>query len=69
MMVSNKQTILEGLCSLCICSSNILHTKHIVLAATLQASDQQLSGDTIPHDNNNHSLALLRMGKELPETC
>jgi len=37
-------------------SSNILHT------------DRQQSGDIIPHAVN-HSLALLRMGKELPVTC
>jgi len=50
------------------CSSNILHTEHIVLAATLRASDWQQSGGIIPHAVN-HSLVLLRMGKELPETC
>jgi len=44
-------------------ASNILHTEHTDLAA-----DRQLSEDIIPHAVN-HSLALLRMGKELPETC
>ena len=33
-----------------------------------QASDRQQSGDIIPHAVS-HSLALLKMGKELPETC
>ena len=50
------------------CSSNILHTEHIVLVAALRASDRQLSRDIILHAVNR-SLALLRMGKELPETC
>jgi len=40
----------------------------IVRAAALQASDRQQSGDIIAHAVN-HSLALLRMGKGLPETC
>ena len=31
-------------------------------------TDRQLSGDIITHAVN-HNLALLRMGKELPETC
>ena len=44
------------------------HIEHTVLAATLRVSDRQLSGDNIPHAVN-HSLALLRKGKELPETC
>jgi len=50
------------------CSSNFLHTEHTVLAAALRASDRQLSGDIIPRAVN-HSLALLRIDKELPETC
>ena len=48
-------------------SSNIRHTEHTVRAAALQASDRQQSGCIIPHAVN-HSLALLRMGKKLPET-
>ena len=47
---------------------SILHTEHTVRAVAIQASDRQQSGDIIPHALN-HSLALLRMGKELPETC
>jgi hypothetical protein len=47
-------------------------TPNTVLAALLRASDTQLSGDIKPHAVY-HSLALLRMGKELdkelPETC
>ena len=50
------------------CLSNILHTEHIVLAAALHTSDRQVSGDIIPHAVI-HSLAILRMGEELPETC
>ena len=50
------------------CSSSILHTEHIILAATLRASDRQQSRAIIPH-TVNHSLALLRMVKELPEIC
>jgi len=50
------------------CSSKTLHTEHIVLATTLHASDRLQSGDIIPYAVN-HSLALLRMDKELPETC
>jgi len=38
------------------------------VARALQASDRQQSEDIIPHAVN-HSLAFLRMGKELPETC
>ena len=49
-------------------SCNILHTEHIVLAAALRASDRQQSGDIIPHAVIQ-SIVLLRMGKELPETC
>jgi len=47
---------------------SILHTEHMVLNASLRASDRQISGDIIPH-TVNHSLALLRMGKKLHETC
>jgi len=39
-----------------------------VRVAALQASDRHQSGDIIPHAVN-HSLALLRICKELPETC
>jgi hypothetical protein len=46
----------------------VLHTEHIALVAALRASDRQLSRDIILHAVNR-SLALLRMGKELPETC
>ena len=49
-------------------SSNTLHTQHTVRAVTFQASDRQQSGCIIPRAVI-HSLALLRMGKELPETC
>ena len=44
------------------------HTEHTVRAAAPQDSDRQQSGDITPHAVH-HSLALLRMGKELPETC
>jgi len=50
------------------CSSNTLHTEHTTRAAAIQASDRQQSGDIIPHAVI-HSLTLLKMGKELPETC
>jgi len=43
-------------------------SEHIVRVAALQASDRHQSGNIIPHAVH-HSLALLRMGKELPETC
>jgi len=49
-------------------SSNIPHTEHIALVAARQASDRQQSGDIIPHAVI-HSLAVLRMEIELPETC
>ena len=39
-----------------------------VRAATLQPSDLQQSGDIIPNAVSE-SLAFLKMGKELPETC
>ena len=52
----------------CYSTSNILHTEHIVRAAALQACDRQQSGDIIPNAVS-HSLALLKMGKKLPETC
>jgi len=47
---------------------DILHTKHIVRAAAIQASNWQQSGGIIPHAVI-HSLVLLKMGKELPQTC
>ena len=47
-------------------SSNILHTEHTVRVAALRTSERQQSEDSIPH-TVNHSLALLMMGKELPE--
>ena len=50
------------------CSNNILQTKHVVLGAALKACDRQQFGDVVPHAVN-HNLALLMMGKELPETC
>jgi len=43
------------------------YTEHIVRAATLQTSDRQQSEDSIPHAVN-HSLVLLMMDIELPET-
>ena len=49
-------------------SSNIPHTEHIVCVAARQAFDRQQSGDIIPHAVKR-SLALLMMGKELPEIC
>ena len=60
--VKNVSRTCEGL------SKNVLHTKHTVRASTIQASDRQQSGDIIPYAVI-HNLALLRMGKELPETC
>ena len=49
-------------------SSNIPHTEHIVSASTFQATGRQQLGCIIPLDVK-HSLALLRVGKKLPETC
>jgi len=37
-------------------------------AAALRTSDRRQSSDNIPH-SVNHSIALLMMGKEFPETC
>jgi len=42
--------------------------KDVARAVALQASDRQQSGDIIPHAVNQNP-ELLRMGKELPETC
>jgi len=50
------------------CSSNILHTEHIIRAPAIQASDRQQSGGIIPHAVI-HRLTLLKTGKELPEKC
>ena len=49
-------------------SSSILHTEHTVSASAFQTTDRQQLGCIIPHAVN-HILALLRMGKKLPETC
>ena len=46
----------------------VLLDTHIVRAAEIQASDRQQSGNIIPRAVI-HSLALLKMDKELPETC
>ena len=43
-------------------------TDCVFRATANQATDRQQSGDIIPHAVN-HSLAFLRMGKELPEIC
>ena len=51
-----------------LCSSNIPHTEHMVRVAARQVSDRQQSGDITPHVVVP-SLALLRMGIELLETC
>ena len=59
----------EGCCSTGFVKSRyILHTEHTVRAPALRTSDRQQSEDSIPR-TVNHSLALLMMGKELPETC
>jgi hypothetical protein len=49
-------------------SSYILHTEHIDSASAFQATGRQQLGCIIPH-SVKHSIALLRMGKKLPETC
>ena len=62
----------EECCSTCdvarVESSNIVHAEHAVRASALQTANRQQSGDIIPHAVI-YSLALLNMGKELPETC
>ena len=56
----------EGRCSTL--SSNVPHTEQIVSISAFQATGRQQLGCIIPHAVK-HSLALLRMGKKLPETC
>jgi len=45
----------------------VLHTEHTVRTSALQTTKRQFEC-IIPHAVN-HSFALLRMGKKLPETC
>jgi len=49
-------------------SINKVDDQHIVRGVTFQASDREQSGGIIPRAVI-HSLALLKMGKGLPETC